>query len=161
MQIEILEFYISPGHNFKGYHGKPPGENPVHKPTSIECVENKGINGDRFFEYKENFNGQITFFEIEVFEAAQEALQCFDSSPEVLRRNVLIKGVDLNSLIDQKFQIGECIFLGTVECAPCYWMDQAFAPGMEEFLKGRGGLRAKILQSGSLVLGKQELLTLS
>jgi hypothetical protein len=29
-------------------------------------------------------------------------------------------------------------------------MDRAFAPGAHEFLKGRGGLRAKILSDGSL-----------
>jgi hypothetical protein len=27
-------------------------------------------------------------------------------------------------------------------------MDQAFAPGTEEFLRGRGGLRARILSDG-------------
>jgi MOSC domain-containing protein YiiM len=36
------------------------------------------------------------------------------------------------------------------ECRPCYWMDRAFAPGAYEFLKGRGGLRAKILCDGML-----------
>src|SRR4029077_13783233 len=30
------------------------------------------------------------------------------------------------------------------------WMDGAFAPGAQEFLKGRGGLRAKILTDGLL-----------
>ena len=41
-------------------------------------------------------------------------------------------------------------FLGMEECRPCYWMDGAFAPGAQEFLKGRGGLRAKILATGQL-----------
>jgi len=36
------------------------------------------------------------------------------------------------------------------ECRPCYWMDRAIAPGAHEFLKGRGGLRAKILTDGQL-----------
>jgi MOSC domain-containing protein YiiM len=41
-------------------------------------------------------------------------------------------------------------FLGTEECRPCYWMDQAFAPGAADFLKGKGGLRAMILSDGML-----------
>src|SRR5207249_8843571 len=41
-------------------------------------------------------------------------------------------------------------FHGMEECRPCYWMDQAIAPGAHEFLKGRGGLRAKILCDGQL-----------
>jgi hypothetical protein len=36
------------------------------------------------------------------------------------------------------------------ECRPCYWMDRAIAPGTHEFLKSRGGLRAKILCDGVL-----------
>jgi hypothetical protein len=161
MRIEILEFYISPGHNFKGHHGKPPGDNPVLKPEFIECVAGQGIVGDRFYGYKENFNGQITFFDQAVFEAAQDAIQCYDHTPEVLRRNVLTKGIDLNTLIDKEFTIGDTRFLGTVECAPCYWMDQVFAPGMEDFLKGRGGLRAIILQNGTLRRGAADLKVLS
>jgi MOSC domain-containing protein YiiM len=41
-------------------------------------------------------------------------------------------------------------FLGTQESTPCYWMNQAFAEGAEEALKGHGGLRAKILSDGIL-----------
>jgi MOSC domain-containing protein YiiM len=41
-------------------------------------------------------------------------------------------------------------FLGTQESTPCYWMNQAFAEGAEEELKGHGGLRAKILTDGFL-----------
>jgi len=36
------------------------------------------------------------------------------------------------------------------ECRPCYWMDRAIAPGAEQFLKGRGGLRARIFSNGEL-----------
>ena len=41
-------------------------------------------------------------------------------------------------------------FRGVEECRPCYWMDQAIAPGAEAWLKGKGGLRAKILSDGWL-----------
>jgi hypothetical protein len=157
MQIHLLAFYISPGHNFRGHHGKPPGNNPVEFPQTIGCVEGKGIRGDRYFGFKEDYKGQITFFGQEVFEAAYNALPIQGAPPENLRRNVLTQGVDLNTLIGQTFRIGDVLFQGTVECAPCYWMDQAFATGMEDFLKGRGGLRARILSSGELSLGSAQL----
>jgi MOSC domain-containing protein YiiM len=63
---------------------------------------------------------------------------------------VLTRDADLNALIGQEFEVQGVRFLGTRECSPCYWMDQAFAPGAEAWLKGRGGLRAKILSSGWL-----------
>src|SRR5262249_43663907 len=49
-----------------------------------------------------------------------------------------------------EFELQGVRLFGTEECRPCYWMDRAFAPGAQEFLRGRGGLRAKILTSGRL-----------
>jgi MOSC domain-containing protein YiiM len=63
---------------------------------------------------------------------------------------VITRGIDLNELIEEEFELQGVHFLGMEECRPCYWMDQAFAPGAQEFLKGRGGLRAKILSDGKL-----------
>ena len=63
---------------------------------------------------------------------------------------MITAGVDLNELIGRKFRIQGVHFLGTEECRPCHWMDQAFAPGATDFLKGRGGLRAIILNDGIL-----------
>ena len=62
----------------------------------------------------------------------------------------MTRGVDLNKLIGQDFEIQGVHFHGTQECRPCYWMDRAVGPGAEEFLKGRGGLRARILTDGTL-----------
>jgi MOSC domain-containing protein YiiM len=58
--------------------------------------------------------------------------------------------VDLNTLIGREFEIQGVRFYGTDECRPCYWMDRAIAPGAEDFLKGRGGLRAQILSDSTL-----------
>jgi MOSC domain-containing protein YiiM len=63
---------------------------------------------------------------------------------------VLTRGVDLNTLIGSEFEVQGVRFEGVRECSPCYWMDQAFAPGAEAWLKGRGGLRARILTAGWL-----------
>jgi MOSC domain-containing protein YiiM len=116
----------------------------------VECVAGSGIRGDRYFDFKDDYKGQITFFSLEVFEQLCTALDLHDCSPAAARRNVIERGVDLNELIGKEFEIqGVCLY-GTQESAPCYWMDQAFAPGAKEFLKGRGGLRAKILRGGEL-----------
>jgi len=70
--------------------------------------------------------------------------------PGVTRRNVISVGVDLNSLIGEEFEVQGVRFAGVCECSPCYWMDLAIAPGAEMLLKGRGGLRARILSDGVL-----------
>ena len=148
--VEICHLYISSGHNFVGHHGREPDDYPAIEVPMIECVAGRGICGDRYFDFKDNYKGQITFFSLEVFDELCGALELHDCSPALVRRNVMTRDVDLNDLIGQDFEIQGVHFHGTEECRPCYWMDQAIAPGAEEFLKGRGGLRARILCDGEL-----------
>ena len=148
--MEICHLYISHGHNFFGHHGREPDEQPAIEVPTIECVAGHGIRGDRFFDYQEDYKGQITFFSLEVFDELCGALEVQDCSPAFVRRNVMTRDVDLNELIGQDFEVQGVRFQGTAECRPCYWMDRAIAPGAEEFLKGRGGLRARILTDGEL-----------
>jgi MOSC domain-containing protein YiiM len=148
--VEICHLYISRGHNFFGHHEREPDEFPAIEVPRIECVAGHGIRGDRFFDYKEDYKGQITFFSLEVLDELCGALGVQDCSPDLVRRNVITRDVDLNKLIGQEFEIQGVRFYGTGECRPCYWMDRAIAPGAEEFLKGRGGLRARILTDGEL-----------
>jgi MOSC domain-containing protein YiiM len=75
----------------------------------------------------------------------------------VLRRNVIVSGIDLNELIGEEFAIQGVRFRGTGHCKPCYWLDQAFAPGTEDFLEGNGGLRAEILTDGAITVGDAQL----
>ncbi len=152
--MKIRQLYISPGHNYFGHHGQPAGKSPIIEVPEIECVAGRGIRGDRFFDFKENYKGQITFFALEVHDALCQELKLVEISPAGYRRNVITEGVDLNSLVGKEFEIQGVLFSGMAECAPCYWMDQAFAPGAEAFLKGRGGLRAAILSDGFLRIEK-------
>ncbi len=149
-QICVERLYISSGHNFIGHHGQPPGVHRIVECGEIHCVAGRGIVGDRFFDHKENYKGQITFFALEVFVDVCRELGVRGQSPCVLRRNVITAGVDLNSLIGEEFVLQGLRFAGVEECRPCYWMDQALAPGAEAALRGRGGLRARILASGTL-----------
>lgn len=157
MNASIRQIFISPGHNYFGHHGKPAGEDPTVEVATIKCVANRGIEGDRFFDYKEDYKGQITFFSWEDYEAIKVALNVPDLSAGAFRRNVMVAGMDWPALIGQRFELQGVLFEGTGEAKPCYWMEQAVAPGAEEWLKGRGGLRAKILRDGSLTTGLAEL----
>jgi len=149
-EMKVRQLYISPGHNFFGHHEQPPGENPLIEQAELDCVSGRGIRGDRFFDYKDNYKGQISFFSSEVFDEVCHQLGVAGKSPGVTRRNVITSGVDLNSLVGREFEIQGVRFAGAAECSPCYWMDLAIAPGAEELLKGRGGLRARILCDGVL-----------
>ena len=153
--MQLLHLYISSGHNFRGHHGGPAGEHPILDVPEIHCVAGRGIRGDRYFDYKADFKGQITFFQDEVYQSLCEQFEVRDKPPSVFRRNVITRGVDLNSLIGREFEVQGVRFFGAESCAPCYWMDLVFCAGAEAAMQGRGGLRAQILNDG--VLRKAEV----
>ena len=128
----------------------PPNQHPTIELQQVECVAGRGLRGDRFFDFKENYKGQATFFAQEVYETLCRESGVNGKPPSVFRRNVITAGVDLNSLVGAEFEIQGVRFRGTAECSPCHWMNQAFADGAERFLHARGGLRAVILTDGIL-----------
>ena len=148
--VKILRLYISPGHNFFGHHEKPPGLHETVEVPRIECVAGRGVRGDRFFDFKEDYKGQITFFANEVYESLCEKFHVADRDPGVFRRNVITHGVDLNTLVGREFEVQGVRFEGVSECSPCHWMNRSFCDGAEAALHGRGGLRARILSDGVL-----------
>ncbi|MSU59769.1 MAG: molybdenum cofactor biosysynthesis protein [Pedosphaera sp.] len=148
--IRVHHLFVSDGHNFVGHHDGPPGEHATVAADQIECVTGQGIRGDRYFAHKEDYKGQITFFSMEVFAELQRELNLPQAHPEATRRNAFVSGVNLGELVGQDFEVQGVHFRGVEECRPCYWMDRALGPGAEAWLKGRGGLRARILSNGSL-----------
>lgn len=148
--LRVVGIFISPGHNFFGRHEQPADTHPTLSVNEVECVAGKGLFGDRFFGFKENYKGQVTFISSEVFDEVCRKLGASKKSPGVTRRNVVTQGVDLNSLVGKRFMVQGIEFEGTAECSPCHWMNEAIAPGAEAALHGRGGLRARILTDGIL-----------
>jgi len=148
--FRVVGIFISPGHNFFGHHEGPAGTHPTVAVNEVECVAGKGLFGDRFFGFKENYKGQVTFFSDEVFVDVCRKLGVSGKSPGVTRRNIVTRGVDLNSLVGKRFVLQGIEFEGVCECSPCHWMNEAIAPGAEVLLHGRGGLRARIFSDGVL-----------
>lgn len=116
----------------------------------VECVAGRGLRGDRYFDYKQDYKGQITFFAMEVIEALRVELKRPDAQPQATRRNAFVRGADLPSLIDKEFEVQGVRFVGVEESRPCHWMNSALGPGAEEWLRGRAGLRCRILTDGVL-----------
>ena len=157
MQVTLKHLFISPGHNYYGRHGMGSMDYDIHEVESLDCVAGRGVTDDRFFDYEEDYKGQITLFDWAVYEQVRNEIVKGDLHPRAFRRNVVVQGVDLNTLISKRFRLGNLELTGSCECKPCYWMDEACAPGTFEFLKGVGGLRARIVKGGTLPLGECEL----
>jgi hypothetical protein len=148
--LTLERIFVSAGHNYFGHHGRPAGTHPLAEVAEAECVAGRGLRGDRFFGFKPDYQGQVTLFSSEVFAQLQRELGLPRAQPAALRRNLLVRGGDLNRLIGSEFELQGVRLSGSAECQPCYWMDQAIGPGAEAWLRGRGGLRCRVLRGGPL-----------
>lgn len=155
-EARVVHLFLSSGHNFFGHHGEPAGRHPIREVRKVHCVAGRGLEGDRFFDFKRDYKGQVTFFALETHRDLARRLGIRGRPCSVYRRNVVTRGLDLNGLIGTEFELQGIRFEGTGECTPCEWMDQAFGPGALASLEGRGGLRARILTSGILRVGPAE-----
>ena len=155
--MTIEHIFISAEHNYVGHHGKPPGDTPMAEVAEVECVAGHGLKGDRYFDHKTDYKGQATFFSMETLQKVCRQIDVPECHPTAVRRNIFVRDVDLNQLIGRVFEVQGVAFEGTEECRPCYWMDQAVGPGANDAMRGRGGLRVKILSDGFLRRGAAEL----
>lgn len=149
-ELAVGRIFISPGHNFFGHYGGPAGLHPTVEVAAVECIAGRGLRGDRFFAEPPGRKGQLTLFSAEIFAQLGRELDLPCASPAALRRNVIVHGADLNALIGIEFPLQGVWLRGVEECRPCSWMDLALAPGAEQWLRGRGGLRCQILTDGWL-----------
>ena len=158
-QAELVGIWISPGNDFRGHHGADRGGHGIAGLSEVACVAGMGLRGDRYFGYKPDFKGQVTFFEAAAVDAVREHFNCPDLSSSVFRRNLIVRGVELAAWVGKRFRFQGIEFEASEECKPCYWMDQAVAPGAEEFLRTRfrGGLRARILSDGMLRVVREDV----
>ena len=154
-QAELLEIWISEGNDFRGRHELGRLNHGIRGVQEVECVAGMGLRGDRYFGYKPDFKGQVTFFDADAVQAVRDRFSQPELSSSLFRRNLIVRGVDLAEWVGKRFRFQGVEFEASEECKPCYWMDEAVAPGAEEFLKTnfRGGLRARVLSDGVLRIG--------
>lgn len=148
----LEDIWISPGNVFRGHHGKPRGDHGIIRMEEVECMAGVGLNGDRYFGYKPDFKGQVTFFGADVVDAVRREFHKTDPTSSAFGRNLVVRGVRRGDRIVKRFRFKGSEFEGSEEFKPCYWMDEAMALGTEEVLKSacRGGLRARIMSDGVL-----------
>jgi MOSC domain-containing protein YiiM len=69
------------------------------------------------------------------------------------RRNIVTRGIDLNSLVGQRFRVGDVECVGRRLREPCAHLERLTHKGVLRRLIHRGGLRADILTAGSITVG--------
>lgn len=129
---------------------------------SVEAVEARGLRGDRYFKGDGIWNemdsdeteaSDVTFIEAEAIEAVSRDYD-IDLEFGEPRRNVTTRDVALNHLVGRQFRVGEAVCEGIGLCSPCGYMQGLVGKGnVAEALTHRGGLDAKVVESGRISVG--------
>jgi MOSC domain-containing protein YiiM len=116
-----------------------------------------GIVGDRYAGKQAHRDAQVTVLAAESLEALAAELGAGPFDPLLARRNVVLRGVEVEALRGQEFTLdsgeGAVVLRGGRPANPCAWMDVALAPGAHRALRGRAGVRCAALSDGVLRLG--------
>lgn len=140
---------------------RPERRAAVHGVDRAEVVAGLGLTGDhRTFDRAPDPSAkrQITLIQAEHLPVVA-ALVGRDSTedrgidPAVLRRNLVVAGINLASLRDRRFTIGAVTLEGTGWCHPCSRMEEVLGPGGFQAMRGHGGLTARVLSDGRLQVG--------
>lgn len=121
-------------------------------------ADERGLEGDRYAHGTGHFSDRLatgqalTLVEAEVL----EDLTLPNGNrldPAHSRRNVVTRGISLDTLIGRHFAIGEVVCFGQRPCEPCVHLEGLTQPGVMRALIHRGGLRADIVRGGTLRTG--------
>ncbi|WP_417850903.1 MOSC domain-containing protein [Thalassoglobus sp.] len=119
----------------------------------VEVRVDTGLVGDYHSEHKPGGERQVTMFQHEHLSVVAQLLNNREVKPELLRRNLVISGINLASLKKQRFRIGDVVFEGTGDCAPCSRMERNLGEGGFQAMRGHGGLTSRVLSGGTIHIG--------
>ncbi len=152
--VELL--LASPLHRYSGRPSDGPQDaRGPELPATVEVRAGLGIVGDRYFGQRAHRTASVTIMAVESIERVGPGLDPADT-----RRNIITRGLDIDDMRGEEFELGGIVFRAHRPANPCAWMDVALAPGAFRALRGRGGMRCEPLTSGTLALGPTAARTL-
>ena len=130
---------------------RPERKAPMIKLDSVDAIAGRGLTGDRYAS--KNGKRQVTLIQGEHLLAIASLLGRESVEPELLRRNLVVTGINLLALKDKQFQVGSALLEYTGLCHPCSAMETTFGAGGYNAVRGHGGITARILESGEIKIG--------
>jgi hypothetical protein len=141
-------------------HVAPRASAPMQSLEQVEAVADKGLVADRYLAGLGFYSSwptspgarQVTLFEAEVLERLLREHGITLKAAEH-RRNLTTRGVRLGELLGQRFRVGEVLLEGVKDCPPCEHLEGLVGKPVMRPLVNSGGLRARILEGGTIRVG--------
>jgi MOSC domain-containing protein YiiM len=123
--------------------------------AEVLAVEGLGLEGEHHGKRGglHSSRRQVTLIQAEHLPAIASILGLDSVAPELMRRNLVVSGINLIALKDRRFRIGSAWLLGTGPCEPCSRIEENLGPGGFNAARGHGGITAVVLSGGLLRIG--------
>lgn len=120
----------------------------------VRAEAGEGLAGDERYHGLGITGTHITLVAAEVVESVVSTTGIPLTGAET-RRNILTRGVDLDTLVGRRFRVGEAVCFGVKPCRPCEHLELTTRPGVRVGLaeSGGGGLRADVVEGGTIRVG--------
>jgi hypothetical protein len=106
---------------------RPARRAAILMPGAATLTAGHGVEGDHY-DTQRNGPRQVTLVAAEDLAAIASFLGMREISSGLLRRNLVIRGINLLALKDRRFRVGTALLEGSGECAPCSRMEGHWAP---------------------------------
>ncbi|KYG81957.1 MOSC domain-containing protein YiiM [Roseivirga ehrenbergii] len=116
----------------------------------VYAIEGIGLEGDHYAS--KGGKRQVTLIQAEHIKAVASMIGQAEVDPLLLRRNIVVEGINLQALKGKKFRIGNTVLEHTGDCHPCSRMEENLGNGGYNAMRGHGGITARILSSGRISL---------
>jgi MOSC domain-containing protein YiiM len=132
------------------------GLRPARRET-MQVVDNvfasaeRGLDGDRY--QGRTGDRQVTLLQAEHLPVIAACAGHTQIAPELLRRNILVQGINLLALRDKVITIGGVELAVTGLCHPCSRMEELLGAGGYNAMRGHGGVTARVLTNGPILIG--------
>jgi MOSC domain-containing protein YiiM len=130
---------------------RPERRSPVDVVQTVDVSEKKGLIGDHYSG--QSGNRHVTLIQAEHLPVVAALTGRDELDPGIVRRNLVVSGINLLALKDQQIEIGEVVLQVTGQCHPCSKMETALGPGGYNAMRGHGGMTAKVIRGGTIRVG--------
>ena len=130
---------------------RPERREPVQPVAAITVSQKKGILGDHYSG--QSGNRHVTLIQAEHLPVVAALTGRDHLEPALVRRNIVISGMNLLALKDHQVQLGDVILTITGQCHPCSKLEIALGPGGYNAMRGHGGLTARVVKEGVIRVG--------
>jgi MOSC domain-containing protein YiiM len=151
--VEVVGLLASPAHRYDGRPDADTAALPVERREQVEVRADLGIVGDRYSGRPAHRDASVTVLAVESLEELAAELGSGPWDPLAARRNVVLRGAEVEALRGQPFSLDGVLLAGGRPANPCAWLDLALVPGAHRGLRGRAGIRCAARGDGVLRLG--------